>query len=113
MQAVPHAMPAGAEVTEPLPLPARVTVSGKVWSVNVAVTVVAAVSVSVHGVVPLQPPPDQPVNVEPVAATAVSVVMSPAEYVCWQVAPHAIAAGLEVTVPVPLPPRVTNSVTSF
>jgi hypothetical protein len=81
--------------------------------VNVAVTVVAAVIVRVHAAVPLQPPPDQPTNVEPVAGTAVSVVMSPALKVFWQVVPHAMPAGLEVTVPVPLPPRATNSVTSF
>jgi hypothetical protein len=113
VHAVPHAIPAGTDVTEPLPLPARATVSANVCSVNVAVTVVAAVIVIVHGPVPLHPPPDHPVNVEPVAGTAVSVVTSPALYVCWHVVPHAIAAGLDVTVPVPLPPRDTNSVTSF
>ena len=57
----------------PVPDPVRVTVSAKLCSVNVAVTVVAAVMVTVHGPAPEQPPPDQPVNVEPVVGVAVSV----------------------------------------
>ena len=42
-------------------------------SKNVAVTVVAVASVTVHGAVPAQPPPDQPANDEvPAVGTAVS-----------------------------------------
>ena len=66
-------IPAALLVTVPVPVPARVTVSAKLCGVNVAVTVVAAVTVTVHGPVPEHPPPLQPVNVEPVAGVAVSV----------------------------------------
>ena len=65
-------IPTGALATAPAPVPACVTVSGKLCSVKVAVTAVAAVMVTVHGPVP-EHPPDQPVNVEPVAGVAVSV----------------------------------------
>ena len=39
------------------------------------VTMVAAVIVTVHALVPLQPPPVQPANVEPVDGTALSVTI--------------------------------------
>ena len=70
-------IPAGALVTVPLPAPALLTVSAKLGTPNVAVTVVAAVSVTVHVPVPEQLPPLQPVNVEPVAGAAVSVSAVP------------------------------------
>ncbi len=75
----PQLMPAGFEVTVPLPVPFSVTVSGKVWAcrVNVAVTVVAAFMVTTQEPVPEQPPPLQPVNVEPPAAAAVRVTTVP------------------------------------
>ena len=61
----------------PLPVPALLTVSVYNGIVNVAVTVVAAVSVTGHVPVPLHPPPLQPVNVDPAAAVAVSVTAVP------------------------------------
>jgi hypothetical protein len=63
-QVAPQLMPAG-RATVPVPVPALVTVSVYVLSVKVAVTVVAAVTVTVQVPVPEQPPPLQPVNVEP------------------------------------------------
>ena len=72
-------MPAGAEVTVPVPLPAFVTVSAKlaVELLNVAVTFRAAVIDTVQAVaVPLQAPPQLP-NVDPLAAAAVSVTEVP------------------------------------
>src|SRR5438105_478457 len=69
----PQAIPTEVLVTVPVPVPACATVSVKLCSVNVAVTAVAAVMVTVHGPVPVHPPPLQPVNVEPVAGVAVSV----------------------------------------
>jgi len=66
-------IPAGELVTVPAPVPACVTVSAKLCSVNVAVTAVAAVNVTAHGPVPEHPPPLQPLKVEPVAGAAVSV----------------------------------------
>ncbi len=64
-------IPTGDDVTVPAPVPALITDSGYVFSVNVAVTVVAAITETAHGPVPRQPPPLQPVNVEPTAGAAV------------------------------------------
>src|SRR5438552_2580430 len=72
-QVAPQLMPVGALVTVPLPAPDLVTVSAKDGSANVAVTEVAAVSVTVQMPVPVQPPPVQPAKVEPAAAAAVTV----------------------------------------
>ena len=69
-------IPAGVPVTGPLPVPAFVTVSAKLGTSNVAVTVVAAVIVTVQEPVPEQPPL-QPVKVEPAAGVAVSVTAVP------------------------------------
>jgi hypothetical protein len=46
-------------------------------SVNVAVTVVAVLMGTTQGPVPVQPTPDQPENIEPVLAAAVSVTNWP------------------------------------
>jgi hypothetical protein len=72
-QVGPQSTPAGVDVTVPAPLPAFVTASRCVLRVNIAVTIIGAETLTVHGPVPVQPPPDQPVNVEPVAAVAVNV----------------------------------------
>jgi hypothetical protein len=76
-QVLPQTMPPGALITLPLPEPVRaaLTVTGA-SSAKVAPTVVAALTVSVQGAVPLQAP-DQPVKVEPAAAEAVSVTILP------------------------------------
>src|SRR6266550_3954752 len=71
-QVAPQVIPAGELVTVPLPVPALLTVSAKV-----AVTVVAAKTVTVQAPVPEQPPPLQPLKVEPAAAVAVSVTAVP------------------------------------
>src|SRR5439155_16360889 len=86
---VPHATPAGALVTVPLPTPALLTVSVKVGRAKVAVTVVAAFTVTVQVPVPEQPPPLQPVKVEPAAGAAVKVTAVPLANAAAQVAPHA------------------------
>ena len=74
---------------------------------KVAVTVVAALRVTVQVPVPLQPPPLQPVKVEPAAGAAVSVTAVPLEKLAEQVAPQVIPAGALVTVPLPVPAGVT------
>jgi hypothetical protein len=56
-------MPAGELVTVPVPAPALVTVSANEACRKVAVTEVAALSVTVQVPEPEQPPPLQPVNV--------------------------------------------------
>jgi hypothetical protein len=69
---------------------------------KVAVTVRAALIVTVQPPVPLHAPL-QPANVEPEAALAVSVTRVPVAYGLVHVAPHEIPAGELVTVPVPEP----------
>ena len=71
---------------------------------------VAALSVTVQVPVPVQPPPLQPVKVEPAAGAAVKVMAVPLAYVAEQVAPQAMPAGALKTVPVPAPFGLTVSV---
>ena len=74
---------------------------------KVAVTVVAALRVTVHVPVPEHPPPLQPVKIEPAAGAAVSVTAVPLVKLAEQVAPQVIPAGALVTVPLPVPAGVT------
>ena len=68
-------------------------------------TVWAALIVTVQVPVPEQPPPLQPVNVEPAAGVAVSVTAVPLANAAAHVAPQAMPAGALVTVPGPAPAR--------
>src|SRR5207237_4504109 len=77
--------------------------AGCVMSVNVAVTVVAALTVTVQAPGPEQPPPLQPLKVEPAAGAAVSVTAVPLAKLAAQVAPQVMPAGLLVTLPAPVP----------
>ena len=77
---------------------------------NDAVTMVSSVTDRVHVLVPVQPPPDQPVKAEPVAGVAVRTTLVVALKSAAQVAPQlmsVVAAGVDVdvTVPVPVPAR--------
>ena len=74
-----------------------------------AVTLWAPLMVTVQGAVPLHPPPLQPAKEDPPAAVAVRVTLVPLLKLAVQVAPQLIPAGLEVTVPVPVPLLVTVS----
>ena len=76
-QVVPHAMPAGALVTLPLPRPARTTVSATGAGAKVARTVVAVMSVRAQLPVPAHPPPDQPAKTHPDAGAAVRMTPVP------------------------------------
>src|SRR5690242_8172805 len=102
-------MPAGALVRVPPPVPALVTVRLTVGTVNVAVTAVAAATVTAHVPVPEQPPPLQPENTLPAAGVAVKVTTAPAPNVCAHVVPQLIPTGEETTVPVPVPARLSVS----
>jgi len=95
---------------EPPPLPVFMTSSRYRLIANVAVTAVAAATVTVHVPVPLQPPPLQPANVDPVDGVAVSVTVVPVAYGSLQSAPQLMPAGDDVTVPSPVPAFVTDSV---
>src|SRR5207253_3581355 len=106
-QVAPQLIPAGELVTVPLPVPALLTVSAKVGRAKVAVTVVAALRVTVQVPVPEQPPPLQPAKMEPAAGAAVSVTAVPLVKLAEQVAPQLIPTGALVTVPLPVPAGVT------
>ena len=69
--------------------------------VNVAVTLWAALMLTVQLPVPLHAPP-QPVKVLPVAGVAVRVTLAPLLNDALQVEPQLMPAGVLVTVPVPL-----------
>ncbi len=79
------------------------------FSVKVAVTDVAEVRVTTQVPVPEQPPPLQPVKVEPTLESAVRVMVVP----CWNcelhVAPQVMPDGELVIVPDPLPVFETES----
>ena len=77
LHVVPQLMPVGDDVTVPVPVPAFVTLNANVEALlKVAVTARAAVIDVVQVPVPVHAPL-QPVNVEPLAATAVSVTEVP------------------------------------
>lgn len=77
---------------------------------KVAVTFLAWVIVTVQVPVPEHPSPDQPVNEESMAGLAVKVTEAPSLKSAAQVAPQSIPAGLDVTVPAPLPDFKTERV---
>src|SRR5438094_8460077 len=77
---------------------------------NVALTVVAALTVTVQVPVPEQLPPLQPAKVEPAAGAAVSVTEVPLANAAAQVVPQEMPAGALVTVPLPTPALLTVSV---
>src|SRR2546422_49852 len=109
-QAAPQEIPEGALLTVPLPVPVLVTLRAKDCWTKPAVTEVAAFSVTVQVPVPEQPPPLQPVKVEPAAGVAVKVTAVPPANRAAQVVPHATPAGGLGTVPVPAPPLLTGAV---
>ena len=65
--------------------------------------------VTEHSPVPKQPPPLQPVKVEPGSGAASKVTKAPLGKGTEQVAPQSIPAGKLVTVPVPAPAVMTVS----
>ena len=90
--------------------PKAIGVTEQALAVKLAVIVRSELMVTVHGSVPLQPPPLHPaVNVEPAPGTAVSVAVEPTSNSALQVKPHEIFG--PVTVPKPLPAFAAVSVT--
>ncbi len=103
-------MPAGALVTVPRPVPVKLTVSARVTVVNVAVTKVSAVRVTTHVAVPEHPPPLHPAKVEVRLGVAASVTVVPVtKLVEHRPAGQLMPAGALVTVPRPVPVRLTVS----
>lgn len=109
VQVAPQAMPAGAELTVPLPVPALVTVTGKLSTVNMAVTLRAVLMVTLQVPVPVQAPP-QLAKREPVAASGVKLTELPTAMDWLQVLPQSMPDGDELTLPAPVPLRATVSV---
>src|SRR5262249_57967043 len=70
----------------------------------------AAARVTVHVRVPEHGPPLQPVNVDPAAGVAVRVTTVPVVKAVEQVGSQAMPAGTLVTLPLPVPALVTESV---
>ena len=102
-------MPIGLLVTVPTPEPVLFTVSVKACTAKVAVTVVAALRVTLQVPVPEQLPPLQPEKVEPAAGVAVRVTTVPLVNEATHVEPQEMPAGALVTVPVPAPDLLTVS----
>ena len=92
-------MPAGAEVTDPLPVPLLVTVN-VVAIPNVALTERAAVSVKVHTALTLVQPAHAS-NTYPEPGVAVSITAWPLAYSSEQSPGHAMPPGLDATEPTP------------
>jgi hypothetical protein len=109
LHVAPQTIPAGLLVTVPTPAPAGVAVRVNVFTgaVKFAVTVWSAFIVTVHEPVPLQPPPLQPVNVEPPVEAAVRATVLPIGKSEAQTVPQEMPLGLLVTVPVPVPDLLT------
>lgn len=101
-QAVPQLMPLGLLVTVPPPVPDLVTVTA-VLAAALKTAVTVAFPVTAHITVPEHPPPLHPANTDPGEAEAVSVTDVPASNRLTQAPPQSIPAGVEVTVPAPVP----------
>ena len=74
---------------------------------NVAVTETEASPTGVHGPVPVQPPPLQPMKAVPAAGITIRVTPVPAGYAAKQVVPHVMPAGVLVMVPDTSPALLT------
>jgi phage tail protein X len=113
LQVLGQVIPLGLLVTLPDPVPANVTESAKVVAevLNVAVTDLAALIVTLQVPVPLQAPL-QPAKVDPAAAAAVKVTTVPLLKFALQVLGQVIPLGLLVTLPLPVPAKVTERVSA-
>ena len=98
-QSEPHVIPDGFDVTVPLPASALFTVSAKLFSVKVAVTVLAAVWVTVQVRPATASQPLQLASVELAAGVAVSVTWESLRKEAQQLVPQLMPAGADVTVP--------------
>jgi hypothetical protein len=105
LQVSPQSIPAGLLVTVPLPVLPIVNV--KVW-VNVAMQLRAADMVTAPSV--QSPSPVQPPKIEPAPGAAASVTTWPETNEALHVLPQVIADGVVVTMPVPLPVLMIDSV---
>src|SRR5204863_178645 len=112
LHAAPQLIPAGDEVTVPLPIPVIDTVSVNRLSMKIAVTDLAFVIETVHVVPETESQPVHPVKSEFAAGAAASVTCESLGNCAVHVVPQPRPAGVDVTVPVPSPCRTTASVSS-
>jgi len=109
-QVLPQSIPSGFDVTTPVPAPAFDTV--KVNAVlKVAVTLMAALTVTVHGFAWPAQAPLHPPKTEFALGCAVNVTTVPLEKAAAQVLPQSMPAGLDVTTPAAAPVFDTVNVT--
>jgi hypothetical protein len=99
-QVAPQLMPARDEVTVPSPEPALLTVRSYGIHVKLAVTDLAASTVTVQDPAPAHAP-GQPAKVEVPSGAAARVTAVPVTKSAEQVVPKSMPAGEEVTVPPP------------
>ena len=105
----PQVIPEGLLVTVPDPAPDFDTVNAKLGiTSNCAVTLRTALIVTTHCAVPLQPPPDHPVKLDPAPAVAVRVTWVPCWKLAEQVAPQLIPEGLLETLPALRNPTISH-----
>src|SRR4051812_32694618 len=103
-------MPGTSDVTVPLPVPVLVTTSDR-FCPNATLIAVSAEAVIAHVLAPAQRRSLQPRNCEVVSvAIAVSETAAPSGTIIEQVVGQSMPAGLEVTLAMPLPTMVTETV---
>ena len=112
-QVCPQSIPAGELLIVPAPEPDLLTVSVVCANLKLAVTVCAALNVTVQVLVVPAHAPDQPSKLEPAAGVAVRVISVPGAKLAVQVVPQSIPAGLLVIAPVPAPVVFTVSATGI
>jgi len=109
-QVLPQLIPVGELVTVPLPVPAFVKVNVYVIGIRLKVAVQLTLLLTVKLPLEQAASPDQPAKREPLAATGVRVTAVPLTKLLEQPVPQLIPAGELVTVPLPVPPRLTVTV---
>src|SRR5689334_14255964 len=107
---VPQLIPAGTEVTVPLAVPVRLTLTVYIAAPKAAATDTLLSSVIAQVVALPAHAPLQPSNVEPASGAAVRITTVPRLKVAVQVLPQLMPSGLESTPPVPVPLLVSVSV---
>ncbi|MBL0125346.1 MAG: hypothetical protein IPP88_22620 [Betaproteobacteria bacterium] len=111
LQVLPQEMPAGFEVTSPVPLPAGVTqrlTDAAGCSVNVATQLKLEESRTCVPVVAPVQLPDHPAKLDPALAVAESVTLVLVAKLLVHALPHEMPGGFVVTDPVPVPALLTD-----
>jgi hypothetical protein len=104
-------LPGVVVTVEELPCPIPIVTGLEL--LNVAVTAVAAVTVTTQVPAPAHPPPLHPANVDPSDGAAVNVTCAPLAKFAEQVVGQLIPAGALVTVPDPVPASATVNAKLF